>query len=236
VSHRKDQKEELRRQREQREAAERAARQRKRLVGIGVAAAMLVAAGVVIVMAASGSTGGGGGIFPEGGTVPEQREFDLKKAVAAAGCELESAKADGVNTHTTELSEKVDYRDNPPTSGRHFQTPGQDGVYGEKGEVPQDEILVHNLEHGRVVIWAKPTLQERWRAGLRAMMDKEDFQTVLVPRADMPYAVAATAWNRDPLPQGTGRTLGCDEFNPRVYDALQAFRDEHRSNGPEPVD
>ena len=52
----------------------------------------------------------------------------------------------------------------------------------------------------------------------------------------MPSLVAATAWNRDPLPGGTGRTISCEEFNPRVYDALQAFRDEHRSNGPEPVD
>jgi hypothetical protein len=47
--------------------------------------------------------------------------------------------------------------------------------------------------------------------------------------------VAATAWNREPEPNGTGRLMGCPEYNERVFDALRAFRDEHRSNGPEPI-
>ena len=51
----------------------------------------------------------------------------------------------------------------------------------------------------------------------------------------MPYAVAATAWNGDPQPLGIGRTLGCPRWNDQVPDALRAFRDEHRSQGPEPV-
>ena len=59
---------------------------------------------------------------------------------------------------------------------------------------------------------------------------------ILVPRPNMPYAVAATAWNPDPTPNGTGRTLApCDWDATSVIDALRAFRDEHRSNGPEPV-
>jgi hypothetical protein len=47
--------------------------------------------------------------------------------------------------------------------------------------------------------------------------------------------VAATAWNRDPDPGGTGRTLACDRWSENVADAIRAFRDEHRSNGPEAV-
>ena len=47
--------------------------------------------------------------------------------------------------------------------------------------------------------------------------------------------VAATAWNRDPEPGGTGRTLGCPRWNDGVIDALRAFRDEHRGKGPEPI-
>jgi len=49
------------------------------------------------------------------------------------------------------------------------------------------------------------------------------------------YAVAGTAWNRDPEPGGTGRTLGCPRWSDGVLDALRAFRDEHRGNGPEPI-
>jgi hypothetical protein len=51
----------------------------------------------------------------------------------------------------------------------------------------------------------------------------------------MPYAVAATAWNLDPAPNGTGRLMGCKEVNSKTFDALAAFRDENRSQGPEPV-
>ena len=56
----------------------------------------------------------------------------------------------------------------------------------------------------------------------------------LVPRANMPYAVAATAWDADPRPTGPAMT----DLRPghdQTYDALAAFRDEHRSQGPEPV-
>ena len=137
-------------------------------------------------------------------------------------------------THTTSLDEKVKYKDNPPTTGRHYQIPAEDGVYG--GTPPPDEALVHALEHGRVIIWAKPSLSEDERATIRAISDSDDgYQTLLVRRDNMPYVVAATAWNRDPAPGGTGRTLGCTEWNPQVADALRAFRDEHRSNGPEPI-
>jgi hypothetical protein len=51
----------------------------------------------------------------------------------------------------------------------------------------------------------------------------------------MPYAVAATAWNADPAPNGTGKMMTCDQVTDQTYDALATFRDEHRSQGPEPV-
>ena len=45
----------------------------------------------------------------------------------------------------------------------------------------------------------------------------------LVPRRNMPYAVAATAWNADPAPVGTGRMLVCDEVNDKTFDALRGL-------------
>jgi len=58
---------------------------------------------------------------------------------------------------------------------------------------------------------------------------------LLVPRSKMPFAVAATAWNASPGPEGTGRLLGCPSFNSGVYDALRDFRDQNRGRGPETV-
>lgn len=239
MARRKEEKEALRRQREEREAKARAEQQRKRLVGFGAAGVLVLAAVVIgFLLAGGGGNGGGpggeGNFFPEGGDAPTQKVFDLDEAVSAAGCELKSSKGSGVATHTTSLDEKVKYKTNPPTTGRHYEIPAEDGVYG--GAPPPDEALVHALEHGRVIIWVKPSVSEDARAEIRAISDEDEgFQTLLVERKEMPYVVAATAWNRDPLPGGTGRTLGCDRWTPEVVDALRAFRDEHRSNGPEPV-
>jgi hypothetical protein len=86
-----------------------------------------------------------------------------------------------------------------------------------------------------VIVWAKPSLPEEARQSIRALFDEDDYQMVVVPRSNMQPGIAATAWNRDPDPGGTGRTLACPRWNENVADAIRTFRDEHRSNGPEPV-
>jgi Protein of unknown function (DUF3105) len=237
VSHRREQKEALRREREERERQKKAAEQRKKLVGYGAGALLALAAVVVLVVLATGGGGGGGSdaqaaeVFPDGGSFPDPKIFEVAPAAKAAGCTLKSVKATS-REHTTSLSERVKYSTNPPTSGRHYQIPAQDGIYGDP---PQDEELVHGMEHGRVIFWVKPSLPEDQRANIRALVDDDPYQMFLVPRSKMPYAVAATAWNADPPPNGTGRLLLCDEVNDKTYDALAAFRDEHRSQGPEPI-
>ncbi len=66
--------------------------------------------------------------------------------------------------------------------------------------------------------------------------DDDSYQMVLVPdTTGMTYQVAATAWNRDPEPNGTGQLLGCPKFNDEVFTAIESFKDENRSRGPEPV-
>jgi hypothetical protein len=237
MARRRQEKEALRLEREKREAEAKAAAQRKKLVGYGGGALLAVAAIVLVVLlAAGGGNGGdgsgGGDVFPEGGEVPEQVDFELEKSAEAAGCELRDTKGSGVLDHTTTLEERVDYADNPPTHGRHYEIPAEDGLYSS---APTDEELVHTLEHGRVILWVKPTAPEEVRQSVRALFDEDDYQMVVVPRRNMQPLLAATAWNRDPDPGGTGRTLACDRWTDKVPDAIRTFRDEHRSNGPEPV-
>jgi hypothetical protein len=237
VSHRREQKERLRREREERERQAKTAEQRKKMVGYGVGGALALAALVVVIILATGGESGGGTdaqaaeVFPSGGSFPKQTVFDVKPAAQAAGCELKSVKANS-RQHTTSLSTHVKYSTNPPTSGRHYEIPAQDGIYGDP---PQDEQLVHNMEHGRVIIWVKPSAPKDVRADLRALVEDDSYQMVLVPRANMPYEVAATAWDADPAPNGTGELMTCTKVDDKTYDALAAFRDEHRSQGPEPI-
>jgi hypothetical protein len=239
MSSRREQKEALRLERERREAEAKAAQQRKRLVGVGAAVLIAaVAVVLIVVMAAGGGGDGGEGVrgdgdtFPSGGSIAEQKTFDVQEAADAAGCELQSNRATS-RDHTQDVNEKLNYRQDPPTSGKHFAVPAEDGLYN--GAPPPDSQLVHSLEHGRVIIWAKPSLPREARQTIRALFDKDSFQLLVVRRADMPYAVAATAWNAAPEPLGTGRLMGCEQWNDDVPDALRAFMDEHRSNGPEPI-
>lgn len=170
-------------------------------------------------------------VLPSGGQAPPAREQDLETAARASACKLTSRRGES-RDHTVDLAEPVAYRTNPPASGRHYQLAAEDGAYEEN---PADSSLVHALEHGRVVIWFSPELPRTRRAALRALFDEDSSQLLIVPRTDMPYEVAASAWNADPEPLGIGRVLTCERLDDATFDALRAFRDQHRGQGPEPI-
>jgi hypothetical protein len=237
MASRKEQKQKLRREREEREAAAREARRRKQLVGYGAGGVAVLVVLVVLVLVLTG--GGGTGtkstsadVLPGGGSVPEASNDDLASAAKAAGCELKSYPGKS-REHTADLSEKIKYDSNPPTEGKHYQTPADDGSYEQ---APNIRTLVHSLEHGRIIIWFKKSLPKEQRANLKALFDEDTYQMIITPdETGMTYQVAASAWSRDPVPNGTGRLLGCKRYNDKVFDAIRDFKDEHRSNGPEPI-
>jgi hypothetical protein len=182
----------------------------------------------------SGEGGNEGGkrevdVLPSGGQAPPRSEAKLAAAVRAAGCTLESRRGES-RDHTADLAEPVAYPTDPPASGRHYELPAEDGAYEE---APADSSVVHSLEHGRVAIWFSPDLPPARRAALRALFDEDSSQLLIVPRARMPYELAASAWNRDPEPLGTGRLITCERLGDATFDAARAFRDEHRGQGPE---
>jgi hypothetical protein len=47
---------------------------------------------------------------------------------------------------------------------------------------------------------------------------------ILMPNNRMRYQAAATAW---------GHLIGCDKVTDETFDALRAFRDRYRDQGPE---
>jgi Protein of unknown function (DUF3105) len=235
VASRKEQKERLRRERQERERQAKEAERRRRLIGYGAGGGLVLAA--IVAVAVVIATGGGGGntataeVLPAGGKVPEPQVTDLGAAAKAAGCKLISFRAQS-RDHIQNLNENVKYKTNPPTAGKHYVQPAADGAYAK---APADVELVHTQEHGRIIIWFKPTLPKAERAALKALFDQDSDKMVLVPRANMPYPVAASAWGATPDPLGTGYVMGCERFTPKVFDALRTFRDAHRGNGPEPV-
>ena len=232
MSSRKEQKEQLRKERLERQQAQAGAAQRKKLVGYGAAAVLGLAAIVAVVVAfTAGGDGGGGAQTPDnaqagaptvsygdGATIPEAAEFDLRAAARAAGCQLEDPANEGADHVETDVT----YRANPPTSGNHHPVPTEDGAYTT---TPKTENTVHSLEHGRINIQFSPDLPQPQIDQLKALFDEDSYHMLLYPNGtDMPYQVAATTWDH---------ALVCEEFSPQVFDAIRAFKDQYRDQGPE---
>lgn len=159
--------------------------------------------------------------------LPKVARRDLKKAAQAAGCTLQSPPNEGKDHAAREFT-AADYRVNPPTSGVHFPEWAPDGVY-DPGTTPPLGTLVHTLEHGRVNLqYAKGTPPETVER-LKALVNELDsgYHLLLYENStEMPFAVAATAWDH---------LLGCPEMNEQVFDALRAFRNAYVDKGPETV-
>lgn len=92
--------------------------------------------------------------------------------------------------------QKVDYQDAPPSSGQHWSTPAGCGFYTES--LP-DERIVHNMEHGNVVVSYNFTNPAQTTELRQALDDVDLFEDWGVAR---PYdriadgQVALTAWGR----------------------------------------
>jgi len=174
-----------------------------------------------------------GSLLPDGGLFRVPKEVaGVRAAAEAAGCDLRTFKV-ATRDHVPEIDRKIEYSSDPPTSGLHYPIPAADGAYDESPDV---KMLVHTLEHSRVIIWFDRDLPRESRASLKAYYDHDARQLVLVPdTTGMTYEVAATAWHRNPQPNGRGRLLGCPEYNDAVYTALEVFKAKNRGRGPERI-
>ncbi|WP_370587943.1 DUF3105 domain-containing protein [Trichocoleus sp. FACHB-591] len=119
-------------------------------------------------------------------------------------------------------TEKVKYNSNPPTSGPHYAIWAQWGIHAK---APLDERLVHNLEHGGVIISYKPEqiqgqALEQIKAQVRDL-SKNNPRIILTPRPNLDTAIALTAW---------GYLQKLDRYDPS---AVTAFYNAHIARGPE---
>jgi hypothetical protein len=231
-----------REEKEQRRAARLAAEQqsqeqarRRRMYSIVVGGLLAVAAiaAVVVAVAAGGGDSGNesaGGVptgnssFEGGTNPPPQVETDLPRAAKAADCVLRNPVIEG-NTHIDDET-KVTYKTDPPTSGNHNPQPAGDGVYSKAPSALDMRHFVHTLEHGRIEVQYDPSLPRSQIDRLGGLYNEDPYHMVLFPNRDMSYQVAATAW---------GHLVGCKKLTDKTYDALRAFRDRYRDQGPEQV-
>ncbi|GAB4204302.1 MAG: hypothetical protein OHK0022_29330 [Roseiflexaceae bacterium] len=133
----------------------------------------------------------------------------------------------GAGLHTRSLMEAhPDYNSNPPTSGWHY---GGGWLQAQVYDQAQpDELMVHSLEHGMVVIHYREGLEPATVTKLAELTGKLNQQSecaVLVPRpaARLNVPIAVTAW--------------ANLLELRAYDeqAITSFFVKHVGQAPEKI-
>jgi hypothetical protein len=195
-----------RREAEERRAAERKAAQRKRsLVTIGLA--LLVGALVV------------GLIYSERSGEEEIASVGADEAGCGDIVEHELLGRDHVDEGAP-----IEYNTSPPTSGSHYANFADPAFYSAPVE---PERLVHNLEHGQIVIWFSPDAPDQTIDSIENYVSGE-LPNVLAS----PYEGDFSEGSGDYVLTGWGASQVCSEFSIPV---IEAFREQFQGKGPEQV-
>lgn len=141
----------------------------------------------------------------------------LAETMREAGCSFRTMPEEG-RTHVRDGT-KVAYKSKPvPTSGRHYDRPAIWNSY----DVPvEQERLVHNLEHGGVVIQYGDGVPAETRNQLQEFYLDDANGLVLAPLPRLGDKITLAAWTKVAV---------CTQFD---EDAFGKFRDELRYKGPE---
>ncbi|OME78720.1 hypothetical protein BK120_23600 [Paenibacillus sp. FSL A5-0031] len=126
----------------------------------------------------------------------------------------ESVKVMSDQSHISDASSPHDqYNSDPPTSGQHVTYSAPWGIHKE----PLDnEVLVHNLEDGGIVIYYNKQIDEITISNLETIVEKYPESVIVNPYPEMKNAITLTAW---------GRIDRLDSFEQkRIVDFISAFK------------
>jgi hypothetical protein len=197
------------------------------LAAAGVAAAVAVV--VVFVMSGSGSG---------------SSAASMKETMAAAGCTYKAVKPfppkkDKTNYHADvpSLTTKTKglWSTDPPSAGAHY---GLWAVWSFYREPVNPRQVVHNEEHGGVVIWWGPQVPAATVDQLETFYRQKPEGMLGTPYAGLGKKIALTAWTGDTAnyyrdgDYGLGHIAICSRFDQKAF---AAFRDAFRGKGPEGI-
>jgi hypothetical protein len=215
---------------------------RKRLLLLAFAAVGLVA--LVVVVAVIALSGGSSGASNGGSSA-------VAATMRAAGCtyrDTPGIKAESNHANVTSAEMKTAFGDGkgvvdgvihywtyPPANGPHYGVPVVWNFYDQAVPIVS---VVHNEEHGGMVIWWGPRVPSSTVDELREFYRSDPVSIVGTPAAKLGNKIAVTAWTGDPKhyfkngDYGTGHVAICPRFDEKAF---KAFRDAYRGKGPEGV-
>jgi hypothetical protein len=182
-----------------------------------------------------------------GGSGSDASDAAVVKAMKAAGCTYKSVppkppKKDPNGTHggyhadvpkeTTPT--KGLWSTFPPSGGAHY---GLWAVWGFYRAAVNPRQVVHNEEHGGVIIWWGPDVPSSTVDQLEAFYQESPEAMFGTPVAGLGKKIALTAWTGDPAKYyrgsyGIGHLAVCSSFDEKAF---TTFRDAFRGKGPEGI-
>jgi hypothetical protein len=127
----------------------------------------------------------------------------------------------------------------PPSGGGHYRLWATWGFYRRP---VNPALVVHNEEHGGVVIWWGPQVPAATVARLKRFYEEQPVGVFGTPLPGLGRRIALTAWTADPHWQGepglaylahhygTGHVAICPRFDEHAF---AAFRDAYRGHSPQ---
>jgi len=214
-----------------------APRQRTDSAGGGLSSRTMlyVAAGIVVVALVAA-----GGFFAFAGS-SSSGEQHVASLMADAGCNFKTVKAyvpPGQGVHVPSLTKKFPWNTDPPSNGQHYPLWA---VWGFYTQPVNPRMVVHNQEHGGVILWWGTKVPGSTVEQLRSFYNEQSDGTFGTPYAELGSKVAISAWTGDPAKYtqngyyGQGHLAICPRLDAPTLKAFEAFRKAYRGKGPEGI-
>lgn len=162
-------------------------------------------------------------------------------AMTKAGCSYKTVNAfvpKGQGTHVNSLTAKLPWNTDPPSNGQHYP---EWAVWGFYTQPINPRYVVHNQEHGGVILWWGSQVPQSTVSQLKAFYDEKPTGSFGTPYPTLGSKVAITAWTGDPTEYqqngyyGQGHIGICPSYTPATKTAFEKFRDAYRGKGPEGI-
>jgi Protein of unknown function (DUF3105) len=164
----------------------------------------------------------------------------VASAMVAAGCTFKTVNGyvPGGQTHVDSLTKKFPWNTTPPSNGQHYPLRAVWGFYTSAVNPRQ---VVHNEEHGGVVLWWGSKVPAATVSKLQALYNEQPVGVFGTPFPELGSKVAITAWTGNPATYqrngdyGKGHIAVCPKYTTEVEKAFVKFRDTFRGHGPEGI-
>jgi Protein of unknown function (DUF3105) len=168
----------------------------------------------------------------------------VRATMLAAGCTYRDVppkppRVDPTNYHADfpklTTSTKNAWSTSPPSGGGHYSIWAVWGFYSSPVNPRQ---VVHNEEHGAVVLWWGPQVPASTVARLKAFYNQSPDGMFGTPYPGLGDKIALTAWTGNPAryyvnhDYGMGHIAVCSQFDQKAF---AAFRSAYRGQGPEGI-